>query len=125
MKISMKDRKHSGPGAARERPAARVCQANVVPWRQHTGAWIATVIAISAAIGLAVAWAGGMQGEAASPSGGSAAPVIIGDGVKGPRNMAWIPGGTFMMGSDHKLAQTNERPAHKRGCMASGWTSIT
>ncbi|WP_018314914.1 formylglycine-generating enzyme family protein [Cupriavidus sp. UYPR2.512] len=84
-----------------------------VPWRQRTGAWIATAIAIPAAIGLAVAWAGGMQGEAASPSGGKAAPVIIGDGVNGPRNMAWIPGGTFMMGSDHKLAQTNERPAHK------------
>jgi sulfatase modifying factor 1 len=27
--------------------------------------------------------------------------------------MAWIPGGEFLMGSDHKLAQSNERPTHK------------
>ncbi len=27
----------------------------------------------------------------------------------------WIPAGEFLMGSDHKLAQTNERPAHKVG----------
>lgn len=30
----------------------------------------------------------------------------------GPEGMAWIPGGKFLMGSDHKLAQENERPAH-------------
>lgn len=41
------------------------------------------------------------------------APVArIGDGVHGPKDMAWIPGGEFMMGSNHKLAQQNERPAH-------------
>lgn len=38
--------------------------------------------------------------------------VVLGDGVNGPKDMAWIPGGEFMMGSDHKLAQRNERPAH-------------
>jgi formylglycine-generating enzyme required for sulfatase activity len=27
--------------------------------------------------------------------------------------MMWIPGGRFLMGSDHKLAQDNERPAHR------------
>ena len=27
--------------------------------------------------------------------------------------MMWIPGGQFLMGSDHKLAQDNERPAHR------------
>nr|WP_115691494.1 formylglycine-generating enzyme family protein [Cupriavidus taiwanensis] len=68
---------------------------------------------VASAIGIAVAWAGGKRGEPVSPSSGKAAMVIIGDGVKGPHNMAWIPGGTFMMGSDHKLAQANERPAHK------------
>jgi len=25
----------------------------------------------------------------------------------------WVPGGEFLMGSDHKLAQRNEKPAHK------------
>ena len=39
--------------------------------------------------------------------------VLLGDGVKGPADMAWVPGGEFLMGSDHKLAQNNERPAHK------------
>ena len=41
------------------------------------------------------------------------APVVtLSDGVAAPKGMAWIPGGEFMMGSDHKLAQRNERPAH-------------
>ena len=38
--------------------------------------------------------------------------VRIGDGKAGPEGMAWIPGGAFLMGSNHKLAQPNERPAH-------------
>ena len=39
--------------------------------------------------------------------------IVEGDGVKGPKGMAWVPGGGFLMGSDHKLAQRNERPAHE------------
>ena len=39
--------------------------------------------------------------------------VVLGDGKRGPLGMAWVPGGEFLMGSDHKLAQQNERPAHK------------
>ena len=39
--------------------------------------------------------------------------VIEGDGIKGPKGMVWVPGGEFLMGSDHKLAQRNERPAHE------------
>jgi len=27
--------------------------------------------------------------------------------------MVWVPGGEFLMGSDHELAQANERPAHR------------
>src|SRR5262245_45029901 len=31
------------------------------------------------------------------------APIVVeGDGVKGPRGMVWVPGGEFLMGSDHK-----------------------
>jgi formylglycine-generating enzyme len=44
--------------------------------------------------------------------GHGAPKVIKGDGVNGPKGMAWVPGGEFLMGSDHKLAQANERPAH-------------
>lgn len=41
-------------------------------------------------------------------------PVIVrGDGSNGPKGMVWIPGGEFLMGSDHKLSQPNERPTHR------------
>jgi len=39
--------------------------------------------------------------------------VVEGDGKQGPRGMVHIPGGEFLMGSDSKLAQANEKPAHK------------
>src|SRR4051794_24818650 len=39
--------------------------------------------------------------------------VVEGDGVRGPKGMVWVPGGAFLMGSDHKLAQPNERPTHR------------
>jgi formylglycine-generating enzyme required for sulfatase activity len=38
--------------------------------------------------------------------------IVIGDGIRGPAGMVLVPGGEFLMGSDHKLAQANERPAH-------------
>lgn len=39
--------------------------------------------------------------------------VIIGDSVHGLKDMVWISGGEFLMGSDSSLAKSNERPAHK------------
>lgn len=42
-----------------------------------------------------------------------AVPVaVLGDGVSTPQDMAWIPPGSFQMGSNSALAQLNERPAH-------------
>jgi len=38
--------------------------------------------------------------------------IVVGDGVTGPADMAWVPGGEFLMGSDSRLAQPNEKPAH-------------
>jgi formylglycine-generating enzyme len=38
---------------------------------------------------------------------------IIGDGFNGPRGRAWIPAGTFLMGSTAPRAQPNEGPAHE------------
>ncbi|MFA7668024.1 MAG: formylglycine-generating enzyme family protein [Burkholderiaceae bacterium] len=66
-----------------------------------------------AAIGLALA--GGAMAWLVRPSAGSeAAPpvVILGDGVSTPAGMVWVPPGTFLMGSDSKLSQANEQPAH-------------
>ncbi len=46
--------------------------------------------------------------------GGTQAPQVIeGDGVHGPKGMVWVPGGDFLMGSEHQLAQKNERPVHE------------
>ena len=39
--------------------------------------------------------------------------MLVGDGVRGPAGMVHIPGGEFLMGSDSKMAQANEKPAHK------------
>ena len=53
------------------------------------------------------------------------APVVVeGDGVRGPKSMVWIPGGEFLMGSDHELAKPNERPTH-RVRLAGFWMDRT
>ena len=39
--------------------------------------------------------------------------IRLGDDNNGPKGMAWIPSGEFLMGSDHKKAQANEKPTHK------------
>ena len=36
-----------------------------------------------------------------------------GDGLNGPKGMVWVPGGEFLMGSDHQKSQANEKPTHK------------
>lgn len=61
--------------------------------------------------GVALA-AAGITGWRALRSAPARPAVMLGDGVNGPQGMAWVPGGTFLMGSDHPLAQPNERPAH-------------
>lgn len=65
------------------------------------------LIAAAVAAGVTFSWWRAM----ARPDGPSA--FQPGDGVSGPAGMVHVPGGEFLMGSDHKLAQANERPAHK------------
>jgi len=44
----------------------------------------------------------------------SAIPVVVqSDGQNAPLGMVWVPGGEFLMGSDHKKAQANENPVHR------------
>src|SRR5690554_3182015 len=69
--------------------------------------WIAGVALCALLVaGLATTWHSSSSEAPAEPL------VIIGDGVSTPDDMAWVPPGVFQMGSDSKLAQVNERPAH-------------
>lgn len=64
---------------------------------------------------IAASAAAGFLGWRAWEPPGRTAPrpqVRIGDGASGPAGMAWIPGGAFLMGSDHAMARHDERPAH-------------
>lgn len=62
---------------------------------------------------LAAAGVGGALGWQAWRSRADEPPVIrLGDGITTPKDMAWVPGGVFQMGSDHNLSYPNERPAH-------------
>ncbi|MCB5362187.1 formylglycine-generating enzyme family protein [Pusillimonas sp. CC-YST705] len=69
---------------------------------------------LAGGISLAAVGAGGALGWQAWRSRATQAPrVILGDGIDTPKGMAWVPGGVFLMGSDHKLAYANERPTHQ------------
>lgn len=74
--------------------------------RRHALA-VAAVSACTAAGGGYAWWHGG-AGRTARP-----VAVVAGDGVNGPVGMVHISGGEFLMGSDSRLAQPNEKPAHK------------
>jgi sulfatase modifying factor 1 len=70
-------------------------------------AWAAVIALLMIAAG---AWLA--HRHSSSPTAPPRHEVFIGDGSNGPTEMAWVPGGEFLMGSDHRLAQPNEKPAH-------------
>ncbi|HMN44005.1 MAG TPA: formylglycine-generating enzyme family protein [Povalibacter sp.] len=74
-----------------------------------------SIAAIGGGVGFAAAaWLQkDSQPAVAAPAVVAKPDAILGDGVTGPQDMAWIPGGEFLMGSDHRLAQRNERPTHR------------
>lgn len=67
-------------------------------------------IAAALLIGAGVAW---LLLQAPAATKAATHSVVLGDGRNGPLGMVWVPGGEFLMGSDHRLAQPNERPAHR------------
>jgi len=71
--------------------------------------WAALLIAVCAAGGY---FAGAVFSPTA-PAARAAPKIVIGDGINGPKGMAWIPGGEFLMGSDNQLARPNEKPTHR------------
>lgn len=77
--------------------------------RRRKRLWLPVgVVAVVAATGGSYAW-----WRAAAPHPAMPADIRPGDGVTAPLGMVHIPGGDFLMGSDSKLAQPNEKPAHK------------
>jgi len=71
------------------------------------------MLGIAAAAGIAGYSIAAWRSAAKLPAVAAKPEVVMGDGVHGPLDMAWIPDGEFLMGSDHELAQPNERPTHK------------
>jgi formylglycine-generating enzyme len=78
-----------------------------MPWACKSR-WLmfATIVVLGLGAGL-----GGMR-VLNAPAHSAPPRIRVGDGVDGPAGMAWIVGGSFLMGSDARPAQRNERPAH-------------
>ncbi|WP_246182358.1 formylglycine-generating enzyme family protein [Pandoraea pneumonica] len=70
-------------------------------------AWLAPLVGVLLAAG-----AGGwLSARGDTPPTGPVVPRI-GDGRDGPARMAWIPAQRFVMGTNSRIAERNERPAH-------------
>jgi sulfatase modifying factor 1 len=70
--------------------------------------WLGAVVVL----GLGAGFAMGSMRVFDRPMDPTAFTIREGDGIHGPANMAWVPDGSFLMGSDASPAQPNERPAH-------------
>src|SRR6266850_1263163 len=105
--MNRRERRQAKLAATARRPAAAMPAA--LPVQPSRRRWIALI-----AVGVAACAAVGATAYGLLSTRTKAAPQVVeGDGVKGPKGMLWVPGGEFLMGSDHKLAQANERPAHR------------
>ena len=82
--------------------------ASVAAPRRWRGAMVAMLVCAGVAAGFGATW-WMMHGR----HGGPSQDIVVGDGVRGPAGMVHIPGGEFLMGSDSKMAQANEKPAHQ------------
>src|SRR5262245_19772521 len=80
-------------------------------------AWGALLVSVAG-------FAGYFAGQVLHPAAQAPSRIVEGDGVHGPKSMVWIPGGEFLMGSDHELAKPNERPTH-RVRLAGFWMDRT
>jgi formylglycine-generating enzyme required for sulfatase activity len=109
--MQMKRKRHSQSKA----PVEPVGKTRDGPARSRAAVSIVAIGVLALLGGFAAGWlveseprmAGAAQAKVTAPA------AIIGDGTIGPRDMAWVPGGEFLMGSENKLAQANERPTHR------------
>jgi formylglycine-generating enzyme required for sulfatase activity len=70
--------------------------------------YLAAALGVAVIAGIAV-----MDANPVAKGGVTAPHVVLSDGLDAPRGMALIPGGQFLMGSNQKLSQLNERPIHR------------
>jgi formylglycine-generating enzyme required for sulfatase activity len=78
---------------------------------KQAGAFILLTLA-AGALGAGLSWALNSRQHPISAKP-SRPQIIASNGHNAPEDMLWIAGGEFLMGSDHRLAKPNERPAHK------------
>jgi formylglycine-generating enzyme len=71
---------------------------------------LSALLVSAAAIG---GYLAGPYFSSGTPPPQDASQVTEGDGVRAPKSMVWVPGGEFLMGSEHQLARPNERPTHR------------
>ncbi|WP_137925538.1 formylglycine-generating enzyme family protein [Cupriavidus sp. 2SB] len=80
---------------------------------QHAGRSRSRRILVGALLCFGVAAGAGASYWYAQGRTPVAQAILVGDGKTGPAGMVRVPGGEFLMGSDSKMAQPNEKPAHK------------
>ncbi|WP_011299041.1 MULTISPECIES: formylglycine-generating enzyme family protein [Cupriavidus] len=103
--MGSKKRRNSATGMAQAEGVAATVADRPGRWR---GAIVAMLVCTGVAAGFGATWwfQHGRHGEQGQG-------VVVGDGMRGPAGMVHVPGGEFLMGSDSKMAQANEKPAHK------------
>jgi formylglycine-generating enzyme required for sulfatase activity len=100
-------KRRTAPAAANAAPTGVA-----LPTRRRWVAPAAVLVGIGACAVIGAYVAGRLLAPSAAPTG-AGPTIVIGDGVRGPKDMAWVPPGEFLMGSDAKQAQPNEKPTHK------------
>ena len=113
--MSSKQQRRRGRDTQRPSAPADAVAYSHAPGRLSSNRAIAVFVLCAFAAGIGLAWllARSPAAKVSSSIATTAPTAIMGDGITGPEGMAWVPAGEFVMGSEHELAQANERPTHR------------